>query len=828
MSDAPQETPTIVGAFDPPTIGASVGGGLGEAHGEKIGPYSLLELIGEGGFGVVWLAERREPMIQRVALKIIKPGMDSKSVIARFERERQALAVMDHPNVARVLDGGVTSSGRPYFVMELVKGEPITDFCDRNQISIADRLSLFADICDAVQHAHLKGIIHRDIKPSNILVSHVEGGAERKLVAKVIDFGIAKAITNSDATERATFTEQGQFVGTPEYMSPEQTGIVGVDVDTRTDIYSLGVTLYELLSGLLPFDSETLRSGGFVEMQSIIREADPPRPSTKLSRARSDTRKLIALSRCESVESIERRLRRELEWIPLKAMRKERAERYQTPGILADDIRRYLRGEALLAGPESKAYRARKFVRRYRGQVAAAGAIFTALAVGIAVAISQRDRALASEAEARANSHRAEANAKAEAAARARSEAVIEFVISTLQSADPERTGGSQVMTVLEAMEVAVEQLETGRFRDEPAIELRLRSTIGTILESNGRAVEAESMFAQALATARTIHRGDHPEVMQMIAGVASARHAMGDVTESLRLYREAIDMSTRLYPDPHPEVAKLWNNLAFVTRASGDLAEAEGIFERVLSMWRSFEGAEPVNVAVALDNLASVRRQLGRASEAEPLLTEALSIRRSKHGADHPDVARSMNNLALVLRQLKRFEEAESILVEVVAMTERLYPKGHPDVASALHSLASARHSLGHAEDAETLYRRALAMRRELIGPEHPDVASTLNNLAKVLLEDERFGEAESCYSESLRIFKARHEGDHPLVATALNNLGTVKAKSGELREAVKYFEQAVAMGELVYPPDHPDLRKFKAGLEYCNEQLQQTPAPE
>jgi serine/threonine protein kinase len=454
--------------------------------GGKIGPYKLLSILGEGGFGIVYLAEQQKPVKRRVALKVIKPGMDSKQVIARFEAEEQALALLDHPNVAQVYEAGMTKAGRPYFAMECVKGVPITEYCDREKLSIEERLGLFLQVCEGLQHAHQKGVIHRDIKPSNILV-FVQ---EKKAVPKIIDFGVAKAISQP-LTERTLYTEQGQFVGTPEYMSPEQAES-SKDIDTRTDIYSLGALLYELLTGVLPFAAETLREGGFENVKHIIREEEPKTPSTWLSRLGEKESTKLAQRRRVDIGTLRRRLCGDLDWITLKAMEKDRTRRYVSVAELAADIRHHLNHEPVLASPPSTVYRMTKFVRRNRALVTGIAAVLVVLIGGIVVS------ALFAVGQARARAQAEQARDK-EASALAEAQAVADFLKDdVLASVDPAKAKAPEV-TVRYILDAASEDIE-GKFEGKPLVEASVRQTLGNTYLNLGKYNAAEPHLERAVA----------------------------------------------------------------------------------------------------------------------------------------------------------------------------------------------------------------------------------------------------------------------------------------------------------------------------------------
>ena len=515
---------TSAGSFlDKPALdGMTVGlPAPAEGPGTMIGPYKLVQLIGEGGFGAVYMAEQTRPVRRKVALKIIKLGMDTRQVIGRFEVERQALAMLDHPNIARVLDAGATLTGRPYFVMELVRGVPITEYCDTNNLSTKERLELFTLVCDAVQHAHQKGIIHRDIKPSNVMITLRDGSP----VPKVIDFGIAKA-TNRELTDRTLLTDCGQFVGTPEYMSPEQAEMNGLDVDTRTDIYSLGVLLYELLTGRTPFDLRDFCAAGNCDIQRIIREQQPRRPSNRVSTL-GEHGTVIARHRQADARELNRQLRGDLDWIVMRALEKDRTRRYETANALALDIQRHLDHEPVRASPPSPAYRLEKFVRRNHAAVVAGCVIALALATGFMMATigfvqASRQRDLL-EQEA------------------AKTREVSRFLQEMLDSADAAVAEG-HVLNVFAMLHTAGQKLDDGALAGEPEIEVIIRTTIGNTYLGLGLHAAAEPHLYKALEISRRVEGAQHARTLALIGKLAAVYRKEGRQDEARAAMAELID----------------------------------------------------------------------------------------------------------------------------------------------------------------------------------------------------------------------------------------------------------------------------------------------
>lgn len=771
------------------------------ATGTMIGRYKLLEVLGEGGFGLVYMAEQREPVFRRVAVKVIKPGMDSRQVIARFEQERQALAMMDHPNIAQVLDAGESESGLPYFVMELVRGVPLAAYCDKEKMPIRDRLSIFCQVCRAVQHAHMKGVIHRDIKPANILVSTVDG----RPVPKVIDFGIAKAVS-APLTDKTLFTEFRQFIGTPEYMSPEQATSGGNDVDTRTDTYSLGVLLYELLTGSTPFDPAELRRAGLFEIQRIIREVDPPRPSTRLGTMR-ETAPSVAAMRATEPGTLTVSLRGDLDWIVMRCLEKDRARRYETPGHLADDIERYMTGNAVLAAPPSVAYRMQKFVSRNRLGVAVGGIVVGAVLVGVsglawglvrAMRAGESERAqrsLAEEEAKRANEEAKRADGQAALAKRKAlaADSAVHMIGEILSTADRAEQGGNAAVTVREVMDRAAAKLDRDSNGVPPEVDASVRDVISQTYKSLAE-YEAAQHHAQRAVELRRAANADPMDLARSLSGLASVQVQRGDYKEADATLNEAIRIARETEGDESETLVDIQAQMAELLDRSGLAQQSIEMRRQILAERRRTKPAFDPAIGTALNDLGNSLVDVD-AAEATRLLTESLDIARRNHGAEHMTVSRTLSTLATLLTDAGKADEALPMLREALAIREKLLGPDHADLVPVLNNIASAERRRYLLSDAEQHVRRAIRIVLASYGKEHDYYAVLLNTLSTIL---EQAGDLEGSIGacrESLEIAERTLGAENPGVAIMSHNLARVLMDAGKPGEAAPLMERAIGI---------------------------------
>ena len=737
-----------------------------------IGPYHLLQKIGEGGMGEVWVAEQHEPIRRTVALKVIKLGMDTRQVVARFEAERQALAVMEHPAIAKVLDAGTTASGRPYFVMEYVKGERITDYCDRQRLSTADRLALFVKVCEGVQHAHQKGIIHRDLKPSNVLVAIQDG----QPVPKIIDFGIAKA-TAHHLTEQTVFTELGLLIGTPEYMSPEQAEMTGLDIDTRTDIYSLGVLLYELLTGTLPFDREALRERALDEIRRTIREVDPPKPSTRVTQMGPALTE-AARKRLTEPARLAGQLRGDLDWITMRALEKDRTRRYDTAMGFANDLRRHLANEPVSAGPPGAAYRAGKFVRRHRFGVATAAALVLLL-VGFSVTMAVQARRIARERD------------RAVAAEKTATQ-VSAFLVDLFRISDPTGTKGATV-TAREILDRGAGQVDRD-LRSQPLVQASLMDTLGRVYDSLGLFDRAQPLLEASLATRRRLLGAEHLDVAASLVANGTFWFHKGDFDRSEPMQKQALAIRERLLGPEAPEVAASLNNLGTLNLGRGRYDEAQRLMERALQIQERTLPPDAPELATSVNTLGAIAYRRSDRARARELWERTLAMRERTFGPEHPYVAQTLNNLALLHNQAGDAAGARPLLERVVAIQEKTLGPKHPDLAFALNNLGDALLTLREYTAARATYQRAVSI-LEPANPDHPELARIFIGLSRASLELGDTRAARQCCERSLGIGEKVYGKGHPETAGSLVCLANCDRFEEKYAPAEALFEQALAL---------------------------------
>jgi len=746
----------------------------GPASTVVIGPYHLLERIGQGGMGEVWLAEQKHPVRRRVALKLIKAGMNTREIVTRFESERQALALMDHPAIAKVFDAGSTPQGMPYVVMEYVAGVPITEYCDKHRLAMNERLELFVQVCSGVQHAHQKAIIHRDLKPSNILVTQVDG----KPVPKIIDFGVAKAISQR-LTAETMFTHAGALIGTPEYMSPEQANSGSEDIDTRSDVYSLGVVLYELLVGALPLDLTEIRDQAFFELLRRIREEDAPRPSTKL-RTSSEHSSVAARNRGTEPAELDEQLKGDLDSIALKALEKERSRRYSSPSDLAGDIERYLHNEPVLAVPPSLAYRSGKFVRRHRLAVAASAIVALAvfgliasLVIGSARVARERDRA----------------NREAQAAER-----VSDFLVGAFAISDPDESRGNKI-TAREVLDKGARQIETD-LAGQPALQARLMSTMGKVYEGLGLYEPARQLLDKAIGLQKKTLGPDHQETLASQRMLARILQYQAQYPAAEKLYSETLQKQERFLGSDAMDALRTKANLGSLYNEQGRYADAEKLLSETVKATTQASGQNSPETMSALHSLAIAYDGERQYAKEADIWEELYRLRSQTLGPDHPDTVNSMQNLAYVYYKVGKAAEAEKLQRQGLEIGRRVLGNDHPSVLLAIGNLANTLLSEGKPAEAEPLQREALEGRRRILGPNHPETQYAIANLANILSAQKRYREAEALYREALQ-GEIRVLGDnHPEIAFAWYNLATVEAVQGKRNDALGDLQKAIDHG--------------------------------
>jgi eukaryotic-like serine/threonine-protein kinase len=753
--------------------------GLGEAPGAVIGRYHLLRKIGEGGMGEVWLAEQKEPVRRRVALKLIKAGMDTREVVARFESERQALALMDHPAIAKVLDAGSTPQGAPYFVMEYVAGVPITSYCDNHRLNTRERLELFMRVCVGVQHAHQKAIIHRDLKPSNILVTEVDGHPE----PKIIDFGVAKALTQR-LTADTMFTRLGALVGTPEYMSPEQALSSGEDIDTRTDVYSLGIIFYELLSGVHPID---LRKVAFEEFLRRLREDDPPKLSTKFRAQDPATSTELARKRHTEPPALVKQMRGELDSIALKALEKDRSRRYGSPSDFALDIARYLNNEPVLAVPPSVAYRASKFARRYRVALVTACAFALVLIAAAVISVRQSIRANKEAAVAQAVNDFLQNDMLAQASA------ANQFGPSV--KPDPD-------LKVRTALDRAAQRI-TGKFDKQPEVEASIRDTIGQTYMDLGLYSEARKQLERAMELERRVLGARNPNTLKTLSRLGQTAVLQGNYPEADALFNRALEAQRRVLGLDHPDTMKSLNGLANVYYAQGKYAQAEALYSQNLEIQRRVLGPEHPDTLDSMNNLTSAYASQGKYAQAEALDSQALETSRRLKGPEHPDVLVFMDHLADDNYLQGKYAQAEALDSQALEIGRRVLGPEHPYVLVFMDRLADTNYLQGDYARAEALFGQTLEIARRVLGPEHPYTLAFLSDFSSMYQRQGNYALAETYAAQALAGRRHALGPEHPDAMASAADLALAYVSQGKFAASEPLAREAMEFDRKKQPDD-------------------------
>jgi serine/threonine protein kinase/tetratricopeptide (TPR) repeat protein len=737
---------------------------------DMVGPYRILRKLGEGGMGTVYEAQQENPR-RVVALKMVRPGLMSSTLMARFRHEAQALGRLRHPGIAQIYEAGThqTSHGRqPFFVMELVHGQTLGEYAQQKQLDDRQRLDLMARICDAVQHAHERGVIHRDLKPDNILIDD-NGG---QMQPKILDFGVAR-IVDPDAQHTTLHTHVGQIVGTVAYMSPEQASAHPTELDTRSDVYALGVICYQLLSGRLPYK---LNQASVAESVRAIVQDDPTPLSTVVRSLRGDVTTIVG-----------------------KALEKDKSRRYPSAAEMAADIRRHLKDEPIAAHPPSTIYQLRKFARRNKGLVAGVVLAFGALVLGFIVTYTQMRAAQRSAVAARGEADKAKA--------------VNEFLNDMLGSANPAARSGAQrsrgqSLTVLEVLNEASNKLNNdGALKDQPQIEAAVRTTLGDTYSVLGEYANAEPHLRRALAVDQQTHGPDSAEVAEDLSRLGILLHHAGRLDEAEPLYQRCLEIRRRIFGADSREVAAALFCLGGAARDRANFKEAESLLSRAMDITRKHLGEDNREYAMYSLYFAGILEKEGRLGEAEVIQRRVLELRRRLLGEDHPDVAQSLQTLGVILFRQSRLAESEACYRECLAIRVKLFGEDHPDVGEILNNLAAVLQEQNKLDEVDQLLSRVLAIETKVYGPDSSEVVQRRNNVAMAMAARGKFAEAEAMLREVLAGERRTLGLEHPEVATTLQNIGGMLREQQKFAEAESMFREALAIRVKVFGEDNADV---------------------
>ncbi len=792
----------------------------------SIPSYQLIRKIGEGGMGTVWLAEQQEPIRRQVAIKVVKAGVDSGEIMRRLEAERQALAVMNHPNIARIFEAGATNSGSPYFVMELVDGLPLTEHCDRQRLTIHQRLRLFCNVCSGVEHAHQKGVIHRDLKPSNILVADVDGVP----TPKIIDFGLVRSLDRQQRlSDDSLFTRFGQVLGTLKYMSPEQAGLTTFDIDTRSDIYSLGVVLYELLTGATPLGAELTRHRSVLESLQIIRDLEPAKPSVRISGPRHEVED-IATNRGTDAVHLKRLVSGDLDWIAMKALDKDRSRRYATASGLAADIQRFLNDDPVQARPPSSTYRLQKFLRKNRVTVGAGMGLALALIAGMIGTTWGWLKSRQSEHEAVHQFVKAETARQLEREAKDKADKRLtqiensnDALTSVFDDLDMNavRSGSEPLEAVLaKRLVIAAEKIQ-GDAVGDPLIVASMQERLAKSLHSLGFRKEANELFARSLATMRATLDADDVRILTTQASLAESLRAVGEVAESIKLYEKTYPLIQAQLGDDHPDTMIALTGLAKAYHAAGNPQRGFALYEQAFQRRREQLGDRNPDTLKAMNGLAGMyysNRELGKAL---PLFQEVLRLRIEVLGDNHKDTLNVMNNLASVYQSLGDHTQAIPLFEKNDRLTRATLGSEHPQTLNGVTNLANAYRTAGRPDDAIRVFEDHLDLMTKNMGDDHPLTLSFLNNLALAYVETMQFDRAIPLYQSTLESRKRKLGEDHPETLITMNNLAGAYSKTGQRDQSIPLYADVLRRREQTLGRKHESTQRTvcRLGSDYVDE---------